>query len=177
MRKCSLIQGRSSNSVEWKTFAKKLRRLIHDGIRLRKRSDFSPARYRSRIHLIDARLTQLSQWQNDDGCAVYTDPDALRLARRLRAHWDHLFTFLDKPDVPFDNNFAERQIRPAVILRKNSQSNRSQQGAATQAVLMTIYRTLKLRGHNPTKSIAAALQTYLATGKLPQLPNATPAND
>jgi len=43
------------------------------------------------------------------------------------------------------NNLAERQIRPAVILRKNSQSNRSEQGAVTQAVLMSVYRTLKLR--------------------------------
>ena len=41
---------------------------------------------------------------------------------------------------------------------------------ATQAVLMTVYRTLKLRGHNPTKTIAAALQTYLVSGKLPPLP-------
>ena len=33
-------------------------------------------------------------------------------------------------------------IRPAVVLRKNSQSNRSKKGAATQAVLMSVYRTL-----------------------------------
>jgi len=52
-------------------------------------------------------------------------------------------------------------------------ANRSQRGAATQAVLMTVYRTLKLRGHNPTKTIAAALQTYLITGKLPPLPDPT----
>ena len=43
---------------------------------------------------------------------------------RLPARWDggmskyrdSLFTFLDRPEVPFENNFAERQIRPAVIL-------------------------------------------------------------
>lgn len=162
-----------NRSAEWQAFAKKLRRLIRDGIRLRQRPDFTPQRYARRIHLIDARLTQLAQWQASDGRVVYGDADALRLAKRLRAHWDHLFTFLDKPDVPFDNNLAERCIRPAVILRKNSQSNRSQQGAATQAVLMTIYRTLKLRGHNPTHTIATALRTYLATGQLPPLP--TPA--
>lgn len=164
-----------NDSLAWKAFAKKLRRLIHDGIRLRKRPDFSPARYQSRIRLIDRRLTQLAQWQGEDGCAVYTDPDTLRLAKRLRKHWDHLFTFLDKPDVPFDNNFAERQIRPAVILRKNSQSNRSQQGAVTQAVLMSVYRTLKLRGHDPIQTITHALQSYLATGTLPPLPPRTTA--
>ena len=35
----------------------------------------------------------------------------------------------------------------------------------------TVYRTLKLRGLNPTKAIAAALRTYVATGQLPPLPH------
>ncbi len=57
-----------------------------------------------------------------------------------------------------------------MILRKNSQSNRSDHGAATQSVLMSVYRTLRLGALNPTKTIADALKTYLTTGKLPQLP-------
>jgi hypothetical protein len=61
-------------------------------------------------------------------------------------------------------------IRPAVIIRKNSQSNRSDKGATTQAVLMSICRTLKLRGLDPVQTIAAALRTYAATGHLPPLP-------
>ena len=72
--------------------------------------------------------------------------------------------------MAFGNNFAERMIRPAVILRKNSQSNRSEKGAAVQAVLMSIYRTLKLRGHNPIATVAKALRTYVQTGRLPPLP-------
>ena len=67
-------------------------------------------------------------------------------------------------------------IRPPVILRKNSQSNRSEKGAATQAVLMSLYRTLKLRGHDPTKTIAAALKTYVQAGQLPPLPHAVTAD-
>ena len=100
----------------------------------------------------------------------YTDADARRLAKRLAKYAEYLFTFLDYEDVPFENNLCEREIRPAVVLRKNSQSNRSEQGAATQAVLMSVYRTLKLRGLNPTKTIANALKTYVATGQLPPLP-------
>ena len=61
-------------------------------------------------------------------------------------------------------------IRPAVILRKNNQSNRSDRGAFTQAVLMSVYRTLKLRGHDPIQSLADALRTYPETGQLPPLP-------
>ncbi len=96
-----------------------------------------------------------------------------RLTKPLRTHAEHIFTLLDYADVPFENNFAKRQIRAAVILRTNSQSNRSDRSAATQAILTSVYRTLKLRGLNPTKTIAHALRTYLTTGKLTPLPSET----
>jgi transposase len=147
----------------WRDFAKQLRRLVRDGIRLRKRPDFAPAKYDRRIKLIHRRLCVLAD-------AEYADPDARRLGARISRHRDHLFTFLDKPEVPFENNHAERQIRPAVIMRKNILCNRSDQGADTQAVLMSVYRTLRLRGHDPTKTIAAALRELLQTGNLPVLP-------
>lgn len=79
-------------------------------------------------------------------------------------------TFLDQPCVPFDNNLAERAIRPAVILRKNSYGNRSQPGADMQAVFMSVFFTLKKRGHNPVNAVREALTTYLETGQLPPLP-------
>ena len=73
-------------------------------------------------------------------------------------------------EADWHNNFAERQIRPAAILRKNIQCNRSERGAATQAVLMSVYRTLKLRGHDPRAAIKANLCQWSATGTLPPLP-------
>ena len=150
-------------SPEWAAFSKQLKRLVRDGIRLRKRPDFTIERYASRIKLIHRRLCKLAD-------ATYSDPDAIRLGNRISKYRDQLFTFLDTPGVPSDNNHAERQIRPAVIIRKNSLCNRSQQGAATQAILMSIYRTLKLRGLDATQTIAQALQTFLQTGTLPPLP-------
>jgi transposase len=176
-RQCCLVHllrelekvDQHNDSAEWKAFAKKLRRLLRDGIRLRKRPDFEPANYESRIRRIDQRLMVLARGE-------YADADARRLAKRLLKHCDQLFTFLDYPSVPFDNNLAERMIRPAVILRKNSQSNRSEKGAAVQAVLMSISRTLKLRGHDPLKVIPDALRTYLTTGNLPSLPAQIAAN-
>ncbi len=152
----------TNGSAAWKAFAKKLRRLIRDGIRLRKRADFKPARYGNLIRRIDRRLMDLAG-------GTYADADANRLAKRLLRYCDSLFTFLDHLDVPFENNHAERMIRPAVIIRKNSQSNRSDKGAATQAILMSIFRTLKLRGQDPVQTVAAALRTYAASGHLPPL--------
>jgi hypothetical protein len=166
LREVLKVDDRNASGA-WKAFSKLLRRLVRDGIRLRKRADFTADKYRSRIGLINRRLSRLA----DDAIGGrYDDPDARRLGKRISRHRDCLFTFLDQPHVPFDNNHAERQIRPAVIMRKNIQGNHSRQGAQTQAVLMSVFQTLKLRGHDPTQTIAAALRELVKTGKLPPLP-------
>jgi len=148
----------------WPPFAKKLRRLIGDAIRLWRRGDeLTAAQYQSRRDRLHKRLALLID-------ASWEDKQAKRLIKRLRRHREDLFTFLDQPDVPFDNNHAERIIRPAVIIRKNSYGNRSQRGADCQAVLMSVFRTLKQRDHDPITTICNALTTYLKTGQLPPLP-------
>lgn len=158
-----------NQTAAWLAFAKTLRRLVRDGIRLRKRADFSPEKYRGRITRIGQRLDALI-------AADCADADARRLRKRLRRTGDHIFTFLDYPEIPFENNLAERMIRPAVILRKNSQSNRSESGAATQAILMSVYRTLKLRGHDPLQTFETALRIYVQSGQLPPLPDTIAAD-
>ena len=160
---------KNNTSQAWRAFSKKLRRLIMDAIRLRRREDFSPTRYAGRTERIEKRLTALLAQETQD-------PDVNRLRKRLRRHQNDLWTFLHAMDIPYDNNFAERQIRPAVILRKNSQCNHSENGAATQAVLMSVYQTLKLRGLHPLKTMASALTQYMKTGQLPPLPDKTVAD-
>jgi transposase-like protein len=149
---------------DWPAFSKQLKRLIRDSIRLSKRrGELSAERFESRKKRLQQRLHDLlaQPWQQQH---------ARRLVKRLRRHEDELFTFLDHPDVPSDNNFAERQIRPAVIVRKNSYANGSEEGAETQAVLMSVFRTLKQRGHNPVSAVLDAVRVYLKTGQLPPLP-------
>ena len=151
----------------WPDFAKKLRRLLGDAIRLWRQSDLSAESRASRRKLLDQRLEEIIKTD-------WGDSQAKRLIKRLKRHRDDLFTFLDKPGVPFDNNQAERAIRPAVIIRKNSYCNRSERGADTQAVLMSIYRTIEQRGHDPLNTLANAMRTYLKTGRLPDLPPKLP---
>ena len=67
----------------------------------------------------------------------------LVLFKRVRNYRHDLFTFLDEDGVAPDNNHAEREIRPAGLMRKNSFHNMRLDGAYTQAILMTIYRTLQ----------------------------------
>jgi transposase len=167
LREMDTVNERN-HSPPWQAFYAKLRRLIGDGLRLRRRPDYDPKKYDRRIQLINRRLNELA---DDAGLnQVYDDPDAIRLGKRISMYRDHLFTFLDKPEIPHDNNHAERMLRPAVIMRKNSQQNRSDRGAQTQAVLMSIYRTLKLRGHDPVKTMTAAARQWVQTGQLPPMP-------
>jgi len=105
----------------------------------------------------------------------WTNREAQRLVKRLRRYQQELFPFVLNHQVPFENNFAERIIRLAVIMRKNSFNNRSDKGASTQAILMSVFTTLKQRGLNPIKIVEQALRIYITTGKLPALKDFTPA--
>lgn len=164
LRELEHTEKYKSPGKAWPEFAKKLRRLIGDAIRLwRKRDELPAATYASRRARLGERLQTLID-------TPWTDSHAKRLIKRLRRHRNDLFTFLDQPNVPFDNNAAERAIRPAVIIRKNSHGNRSDRGADCQATLMSIFRTLKQRGHDPIQTIIQTLTIYLSTNQLPPLP-------
>ena len=156
---------KEDDTEEWAEFRKKLKRLLRDAVRLdAKRAELSVERFASRRELLDRRRDALlaAPWENTN---------ARRLVKRLRRYCDALFTFLDHAGVPCDNNHAEREIRPAVIIRKNSLGNRSARGAQVQAILMSIYRTLKLRGHEPLNTLVDALKHYVRTGSVPALPD------
>lgn len=170
LRDLEHVERYKSPGPHWAAFAKKLRRLVGDAIRLwRQRDERTPETYASRRACLTRRLQELI-------APAWEDPQARRLIKRLRRHQDELFTFLDQPGVPFDNNLAERAIRPAVILRKNSYGNRSGQGADMQAVFMSVFFTLKKRGHNPVKTVHQALTAYLQTGQMPSLPTIVTPN-
>ncbi len=154
----------SNSSAAWSAFSAKVKRLFQDAFRLRRRDDFSPEAYASRIERLHARLIDLMLIESSDS-------DVQRLAQRLRKYWDELLTFLERPDVPPTNNHAEREIRPAVIMRKVIQGNRNRTSARTQSVLMSIFRTLKRRNHNPVDALVNALQQSIPTHSLPPLPS------
>ena len=148
---------------DWAKFCKKLKRLIRDAIRLQKRKgELDDAAYMRLCGRVEKRLQLLLEhnWSNKE---------ARRLVKRLTRHQDEVFTFLRAVDVPFDNNFGERSIRGAVIMRKNSYNNRSQRGAMTQSVLMSVFFTIKQRGLNPVDTVKKALEIYIKTGNLPRL--------
>jgi transposase len=150
---------------DWLDFAKKLRRIYTDAVKLAAAGDAMPAAER------DSKLSRLHARMTDLACAAWTHPDARRLAKRLLKDGTDLLTFAEFPEVPPTNNHAEREIRPAVLMRKASYGSGSEQGVVTRAILMSIYRTLKSRGLNPLAETRNALETLAKTGTLPPLPD------
>jgi transposase len=52
-----------------------------------------------------------------------------RLRKRYGRNRSHLFTFLEHPDTPPDNNGSERELRPIATYRKVTGGFRSNWGA------------------------------------------------
>ena len=75
----------------------------------------------------------------------YRSPDIKRLCKRLFKYRNEIYTFI-KTGVDPTNNHGEREIRPAVLMRKISYCNRSENGAHNQEVLMTVSRTATKQG-------------------------------
>lgn len=77
----------------------------------------------------------------------FRHPKLKTLAKRILKYRGELYTFIEKNLEPTNNN-AEREIRPAVLMRKTSYGNRSDRGATNQSILMTHLQTCRKRGQN-----------------------------
>ena len=76
------------------------------------------------------------------------DPEAPQrvLSQGILKHLGELFVFVEHPEVPSDNNLAERSLRPAVIARKVSGGTRSPKGSQTWTGLRSLFSTWRARG-------------------------------
>ena len=79
------------------------------------------------------------------------DPSAVqaKLCRRIERFIKELFVFVAEPDVPADNNPAERSLRHLVISRKVSGGTRSEQGTESKMTLASLFGTWRAQGLNP----------------------------
>ena len=72
---------------------------------------------------------------------------------------DRLFQWIKSPDIPCDNNFAERNLRPVVIARKMSFGCQSYRGMRTREILMSVIQTIKCQGLDPELFIQRVLNS------------------
>ena len=75
-----------------------------------------------------------------------TNHHGRRLRKRYGKVRSHLFTFLEHPDVPPDNNGSERELRPTATYRKVTGGFRSTWGADLFAGVRSVVGTAARRG-------------------------------
>lgn len=72
--------------------------------------------------------------------------EGMKLYKRVLKHRDSILTFMNHPDVPADNNGAERAIRNAKIRQKVSGCFRNSEAAKRYAVILSWIETAKKQG-------------------------------
>ena len=106
------------------------------------------------------RRTWLRRLDHDLNGIMALVPDNQH-ARRLRKRYgkvrNSLFTFLEHPDAPPDNNGSERELRPTATYRKVTGGFRSKWGADLFAGVRSVVGTAARRGLSADQAIRVVL--------------------
>jgi transposase len=116
---------------------------------------------RRRTELAESTRRSYQQRLDRDLDAIMALAPANRHGKRLRKRYgknrSHLFTFLDHPDTPPDNNGSERELRPTATYRKVTGGFRSNWGASLFAAVRSVIGTAARHGADAYQAIHATL--------------------
>lgn len=105
----------------------------------------------------------LTRWQEKAGY------EAGKLLRNLKLKADQWWHFLENPEIPPDNNLAERALRLAVTKRKVSGGSRSMTRFEDTANNLSAIQTCRFQGRSVVDFFAFALKASVGVGKQPSL--------
>jgi transposase len=86
-----------------------------------------------------------------------------RAVRYLGGQWDRLTRFLDNPDIPLDNNAAERALRTVAIGRKNDLFAGSERGGRAAATHYAVTASCQVLDIDPMVYIEDFLKRVSTT--------------
>ena len=87
----------------------------------------------------------------------------------MLAHWHAMWTFLNNPDVDPTNNHGERELRSAVIWRKQCFGTQSARGDLFAERMLTVTCTLRKQGRRVLDFLQACFEAMLFEGTYPRL--------
>lgn len=158
LREVQDLEKEFPGEVEVQVFTSLLAPLLAAAMQLRGRG-LALETFRAQArHLKD----QIVDWTQN----VANHPGVQRIQNIFRENPARLYHWAEDPQVPADNNFAERTLRPLVIARKISFGSQSEKGARTREVLMSFLHTLRQRGGDTTALFAQLLDKLAAQDAL-----------
>jgi hypothetical protein len=139
LRELHVLKEKKPDDIEVEYFSTRLKRFFERACDLRER------------HIkgedIDSQIKRLETDTIQFLSKTFQDKKLQTLVKRMTKYYCELYTFIKKNVDPTNNN-AEREIRPAVLMRKTSYCNRSDAGRDNQAILMSIIATSKKKNRN-----------------------------
>ena len=91
-------------------------------------------------------------------------PEQEKILKSMRRHWTGLCVFVDHPQVPTDNNTAERTQRPLAVGRKNFYGSGAEWSGELACACFTLLATLRQHGLCPRKYFQAYLEACARAG-------------
>jgi transposase len=110
-----------------------------------------------------ATVTALAQ-QAETELAAEPHPACQKVLTSLGDHWTGLTVFVEHPEVPMDNNTAERVQRGPVVGRKNYYGSGAVWAGRLAATMFSLLQTLCLWELNPRAWLTAYLTACAASG-------------
>ncbi|MGB9677983.1 MAG: IS66 family transposase, partial [Candidatus Ratteibacteria bacterium] len=77
--------------------------------------------FRRNTELLRGKIKDMEKLINEK----YIHPGQIEIMESMKRHWKGLTLFVDSPEIPMDNNKAERMLRKVVLGRKNFYGNHS----------------------------------------------------
>lgn len=90
-----------------------------------------------------------------------------KILQSLENHWHGLTIFVAQPQIPMDNNGAERAARPAAVARKNYYGSGAKWSGELLIMLFSLLQTLLLHKKDPRKYLTGYLQACANNGSIP----------
>jgi transposase len=94
-------------------------------------------------------------------------PARRKVLESLGYHWTGLTVFVEHPEVPMDNNTAERVQRGPVVGRKNYYGSGAVWAGQLAAMMFSLFQTLSLWEINPRLWLTAYLEACANAGGKP----------
>ena len=85
----------------------------------------------------------------------------------LRTHWEGATLFVDHPEIPMDNNEAERALRNPVVGRKNYYGSGAVWSGQLSAMLFTLFQTYLRNQLDPQQFLLAYFDACARNGGRP----------
>ncbi len=112
-------------------------------------------------------LDRLARHREAESQSPDLHPAAREVLQSLQRHWQRLSLFVDRSEIPMENNAAERTLPGPVVGLKGFHGSGGVKSARRAAALFSILHTLQLRWIDPHKWLNSYLQACAQVGNRP----------